>query len=182
MTARSNDELRHRHQAHQPLQAATRGSRRSAQTASHQSFTRGPTSFTIDSVDAQTVTCPAGHTASSRGASRFTSGAQRTASVRLRAVALPRVLHRRRRQPRPAATPACEPTHESRTPSPRSKTQASNACPSATSTRNDAWTQLVALSMALVRWFQQLRLRGPLGSSPPPRAPQMATMARTAPE
>ena len=32
---------------------------------------------------------------------------------------------------------------------------------------NAAWTQLVALSMALVRWFQQLRLRGPLAKPPP---------------
>ena len=45
---------------------------------------------------------------------------------------------------------------------------------------NAAWTQLVALSMALVRWFQQLRLRGPLAQSRP-QTPQMATMARTRP-
>ena len=34
---------------------------------------------------------------------------------------------------------------------------------------NAAWTQLVALSMALVRWFQQLRLRGPLAQAAPKR-------------
>ena len=34
---------------------------------------------------------------------------------------------------------------------------------------NAAWTQLVALSMALVRWFQQLRLRGPLAKAAPKR-------------
>ena len=45
---------------------------------------------------------------------------------------------------------------------------------------NAAWAALVALSMALVRWFQQLRLRGPLGSSRP-QTPQMATTARTRP-
>ena len=45
---------------------------------------------------------------------------------------------------------------------------------------NAAWTQLVALSMALVRWFQQLRLRGPLAQAAP-QTPQMATMARTRP-
>ena len=33
--------------------------------------------------------------------------------------------------------------------------------------------------MALVRWFQQLRLRGPLAQDP--QTPQMATMARTRP-
>ena len=34
---------------------------------------------------------------------------------------------------------------------------------------NAAWTQLVALSMALVRWFQQLRLQGPLAKAAPKR-------------
>ena len=34
---------------------------------------------------------------------------------------------------------------------------------------NAAWTQLVALSMALVRWFQQLRLQGPLAEAAPKR-------------
>ncbi|WP_419924313.1 IS1380 family transposase [Candidatus Poriferisocius sp.] len=34
---------------------------------------------------------------------------------------------------------------------------------------NAAWTQLVALSLALVRWFQQLRLTGPLAQAAPKR-------------
>ncbi|WP_419924740.1 IS1380 family transposase [Candidatus Poriferisocius sp.] len=34
---------------------------------------------------------------------------------------------------------------------------------------NAAWAQLVALSLALVRWFQQLRLTGPLAQAAPKR-------------
>ena len=34
---------------------------------------------------------------------------------------------------------------------------------------NAAWTQLVALSLTLVRWFQQLRLDGPLANAAPKR-------------
>ena len=34
---------------------------------------------------------------------------------------------------------------------------------------NSAWTQLVAVGMALVRWFQQLRLQGPLAQAAPKR-------------
>ena len=45
---------------------------------------------------------------------------------------------------------------------------------------NAAWAALVALSMALVRWFQQLRLQGPLAKAAP-QTPQMATMALSFP-
>ena len=79
----------------------------------------------------------------------------------------------------PSSTPTCEPTHESRTPSPRSKTPASNACPSATSTptppgRNSSrsawrWCDGSNNCACEAHWLK------------PPQTPQMATMARTRP-
>ena len=69
----------------------------------------------------------------------------------------------------PGSMAPCAPTPASRTPSRRLKDSGLNKTPFRSWDANAAWTALCVISLALVTWFQQLRLRGALAKAAPKR-------------